>query len=115
MNHLNSEETMNSEEIITVERKEDLATIRTPQVFFPKSKQFFISFTENEFDDDKEEKEEDLTENEEKNKIKIRRADFQKIFKMARVPKRQLSTYVLYLLTLVETEIIQNTPCSQKE
>ena len=117
MSHFNSHKSMNAEEVITIERKEDLATIRTPEVFYPKSKRFFISFPEkdDDFEDEKEEKEEDLTESEENKKIKIRKSDVYQIFKMAGVPNRQLSTYILYLLTLVETEYIQSIPNAKKE
>lgn len=103
---------MNAEEIITVERKEDLATIRTPKVFYPKSKHYFVSFQDR---DDFDEKDEDLTESEDNNKIKMRSSDIHKIMKMAGIPNRKLSTYILYLLTLVETEYIQSIPNEKKE
>jgi len=103
---------MNAEEIITVERKEDLATIRTPKVFYPKSKHYFVSFQDR---DDFDEKDEDLTESEDNNKVKVRSSDIHKIMKMAGIPNKKLSTYILYLLTLVETEYIQSIPNEKKE
>ena len=107
MSKWNSHKSMNADEVIIFERKEDLATIRTPEVFHPKSKFFFISFQDTDVFD---ERVEDLEENEESNKIKVRRTDIQKILKMAGIPIRKHSTYILYLLTLVETEYIQNNP-----
>ena len=104
MNKSHHHRDLSLEEEITIERKEDLATIRTTEVFYPKSKQFFINFQ------DKEDGEEEEEENDENQKFKISKKELQNIFKMAGINKRQMHTYILYLLKIIKTEYIQSTP-----
>lgn len=71
----------------------------------PNIKEFYISFIEDEAHNN--DNNDDL--DEENKKVKIKKSDLYKIFKMTKTPKGEISPYILFSFTSVRSEIVTNT------
>ena len=71
----------------------------------PNIKEFYISF----MDDDAQNNDNNDDLDEENKKVKIKKSDLYKIFKMTKIPKGEISPYILFSFTSVRSEIVTNT------
>ena len=86
----------------------------TPQILeiLPNIKDFYISFinpynTNQTIDYTYNENDNDIIE--QNKKIKLRKKDLYKIFKMIKIPKDEINPYILFSFTSIKSEIITNT------
>ena len=83
------------------EKTQSAPTIKVSEIL-PEIKEFYISFPNN----DQEEDSENETQNE---KIKLPKNSIYQIFRMLRIPQSNMSPYIVFTFTYVQSETVTNT------